>query len=471
MVVSNSFIKQLSLLLKSRQNLILIETKEEFRAEYTLRNFVKQATNRTFYCWDFVSGYTHVPQSSKIADKNPFQALDYIENLDSQISSVILLKDFQNFWSDLSILRKLKLVLRKIKGQTRTIILLIPEILEAEEVFDLGIRINFPLPTKSEVKLELNKVFKSLSISIEEKTEENLIYACLGLSLETIRLILSKILINEKVLTKEVIQLIYAEKINLLNQNNLLQYWRNDTLISDIGGLLELKNWLKIRENAFSEQARKYGLPNLRGILLVGAPGTGKSLAAKAISGEFNLPLLQLDVGKLFGGIIGQSESRIREMIRVSEALAPCIIWIDEIDKAFAKTFASSDSGTSNRVLSTFLTWLAEKQSSVFIIATANNIQNFPNEMFRKGRFDKTFLIDLPTKMEREQIFKVLLAKKRPETLENYNILELAEVTNFFTGADINQVIINAMYRAFSENREFTNSDLLEEIKNFDLST
>ena len=468
---SNNFIKQLSLLIKSRQNVIFLETKEEFRAEYTLRNFVKQATNRTFYCWDFVSGYTHVPQSNKIADRNPFQALDYIENLDSQISGVILLKDFQNFWSDLSIIRKLKLVLRKIKGQTKTIIFLVPEFLETDEILDFGIKINFPLPTRAEVKLELSKVFKSLNISIDEKIEENLIYACLGLSLESIRLILSKILINEKKLTKDIIQSIYGEKISLLNQNNLLQYWQNETSISDLGGLMELKIWLKIRENAFSEQARQYGLPNLRGILLIGAPGTGKSLAAKAISGEFNLPLLQLDVGKLFGGIVGQSESRIREMIRVSEALAPCIIWIDEIDKAFAKTLATSDSGTSNRVLSTFLTWLAEKQSSVFIIATANNIQNFPSEMFRKGRFDKTFLIDLPKKSEREQIFKVLLKKSRPETWENYDVSELATLTNFFTGADINQVIINSMYKAFSENREFTDLDLIEEIKNFDLSS
>lgn len=470
MAISNKFIKQLSLLLKSRQNLLLLETKEEFRAEYTLRNFIKQATNRTFYCWDFISGYTHVPQTNKIADKNPFQALDYIENLDPQISSVILLKDFQNFWTDLSILRKLKLVLRKIKGQPKTIVLLIPEFLDQTEITDLGIKINFPLPTKSEIKLELKKVFSSLSIEINEKIEENLIQACLGLSLESIRLILAKVLIHEKNLTKQVVQSIYREKIQLLNQNKILQYWQNETSIKEVGGLQELKLWLDLRENAFSEQARQYGLPNLRGILLVGLPGTGKSLAAKAISGEFNLPLLQLDVGKLFGGIIGESESRIREMIKISETLAPCIIWIDEIDKAFAKTLNSGDSGTSNRVLSTFLTWLAEKQSSVFIIATANNIQNFPKEMFRKGRFDKTFFIDLPTKLDREQIFRVLLEKRRPHTWENYQIDEFAEKTDFFTGADINQVIINSMYKAFAEKREFTNQDLLDEIKNFDLT-
>ena len=199
-------------------------------------------------------------------------------------------------------------------------------------------------------------------------------------------------------------------------------------------------------------------------------PGTGKSLAAKAISGELNLPLLQLDVGKLFGGIVGESESRIREMIKIAETLSPCVIWIDEIDKAFSKTTSTSDSGTSSRVLSTFLTWLAEKQSSVFIVATANDIQNFPKEMFRKVRFDKTFLIYLPTEDERKQIFTVLLKKKRPDNLSQFDLIDLAKQTKFFTGADIQQIIIDAMYKAFSQNREFNQDDLIQEINTFKLN-
>ena len=466
----NQFIGQLSLLIKSRQNLLLLETKEEFRAEYTLRNFVKQATNRTFFCWDFVTGFNHMPANNKVAVKNPFQALDYIENLDPQLPALILLKDFQNFFDDLSILRKIKLLERKLKGQPKTVIFLTSEQISSIEVQNLLINVDFPLPTRSEIQLELHKVIDSLDVKVSSKIQEQLIQACLGLSLESIRLILSKILISKKTFNNQTIQLIYSEKIQILNQNQILQYWNNNANLSDVGGLDQIKEWLQVRENAFSDQAREYGLPNLRGILLVGLPGTGKSLAAKAISGEFNLPLLQLDVGKLFGGIVGESESRIREMIKIAETLAPCVIWIDEIDKAFSKTDGTNDGGTSSRVLSTFLTWLAEKQSSVFIIATANNIQNFPKEMFRKGRFDKTFVIDLPTEEERKQIFNVLLRKKRPDKITSFNLDHLAEKTKFFTGADIQQIIVDSMYKAFSENREFTETDLLDEITLFQLN-
>lgn len=448
--------------------MIVLKTKEEFRAEYTIRNFVKQATNRTFFCWDFISGFNHTTTTNRLGVKNPLQALDFIESLDSQLSCVIILKDFENFLEDLSISRKLKLVSRKIKGQAKTVIFLVPEIKEYKKIQNLSIAIDFPLPTKSEIQLEIEKVIETLKISLSKRLKDELIQACLGLNLETIRLIFSKILIDSKSLNKKSIQLIYEEKIKILNQNQILQYWKNDTLLNDIGGLDDLKNWLKIREDAFTEQARIYGLPNLRGILLIGEPGTGKSLAAKAISGELNLPLLQLDVGKLFGGIVGESESRVREMIQTSETLAPCIIWIDEIDKAFSKTTSNNDSGTTNRVLSTFLTWLAEKQSGVFIIATANTIGNFPKEMFRKGRFDKTFIVKLPNEKEREQIFKVLLKKKRPQSLDKFKLQQLAQETPFFTGADINQVIVDSMYRAFSEEREFTNQDLISEIKIFD---
>lgn len=466
----NQFIGQLSLLIKSRQSLLLLETKEEFRAEYTLRNFVKQATNRTFFCWDFVTGFNHMPANNKVAVKNPFQALDYIENLEPDLPALIVLKDFQNFFDDLSIIRKIKLLERKLKGQPKTVIFLTSEQSVNTEIQNLLINVDFPLPTRSEIQLELEKVIESLQADVSLKTQEQLIQACLGLSLESIRLILSKILISKKTFSNQTIQLIYAEKIQLLNQNQILQYWQNNANLNDLGGLEELKNWLKVRENAFSDQAREYGLPNLRGIVLVGLPGTGKSLAAKAISGELNLPLLQLDVGKLFGGIVGESESRIREMIKIAETLSPCVIWIDEIDKAFSKTTSTSDSGTSSRVLSTFLTWLAEKQSSVFIVATANDIQNFPKEMFRKGRFDKTFVIDLPTEDERKQIFTVLLTKKRPDNLSQFDLIDLAKQTKFFTGADIQQIIIDAMYKAFSQNREFNQDDLIQEINTFKLN-
>lgn len=216
------------------------------------------------------------------------------------------------------------------------------------------------------------------------------------------------------------------------------------------------------RGGAFSEQARAYGLPNPRGLLLVGIQGTGKSLTAKAIAHHWHLPLLRLDVGRLFAGLVGESESRTRQTIELAEALAPCILWIDEIDKGFAGLDGRGDSGTTSRVFGTFITWLAEKKTPVFVVATANNIRTLPPEMLRKGRFDEIFFVGLPNNTEREAIFKVHLAKLRPHNLGNYDTKRLAYETPDFSGAEIEQTIIEAMHIGFSQNRDFTTDDILE---------
>jgi SpoVK/Ycf46/Vps4 family AAA+-type ATPase len=235
-----------------------------------------------------------------------------------------------------------------------------------------------------------------------------------------------------------------------------------DTNISDIGGLDNLKDWLLRRGGAFSERARQYGLPHPRGLLLVGIQGTGKSLTAKAIAHHWHLPLLRLDVGRLFAGLVGESESRTRQMIQLAEALAPCVLWIDEIDKAFSGMDSRGDAGTSNRVFGTFITWMAEKTSPVFVVATANNIQSLPPEMLRKGRFDEIFFVGLPTQDERKAIFTVHLERLRPHTLKNYDIERLAYETPDFSGAEIEQTLVEAMHIGFSQNRDFTTDDILE---------
>lgn len=177
-----------------------------------------------------------------------------------------------------------------------------------------------------------------------------------------------------------------------------------------------------LRKNSFSRKAELYGLPAPRGLMLIGIQGTGKTLTAKAIANEWKLPLLKLDVGKLFGGIVGESESNIREMIKIAEAMAPCIIWIDEIDKAFTGIYSQGDSGTTSRVFASLTTWLSEKISKVFIVATANNIDFLPPELIRKGRFDEIFFVGLPSQKERIDIFQVLLKKFRPNTYSDYDI-------------------------------------------------
>jgi SpoVK/Ycf46/Vps4 family AAA+-type ATPase len=197
-------------------------------------------------------------------------------------------------------------------------------------------------------------------------------------------------------------------------------------------------------------------------LLLVGIQGTGKSLTAKAIAHHWHLPLLRLDVGRLFAGLVGESESRTRQMIQLAEALAPCVLWIDEIDKAFAGADGKGDAGTTSRVFGTFITWLAEKTSPVFVVATANNIQALPPEILRKGRFDEIFFVGLPNQDERKAIFEVHLTKLRPQGLKNYDLSRLAYETPDFSGAEIEQSLIEAMHIGFSQNRDFTTEDILE---------
>jgi SpoVK/Ycf46/Vps4 family AAA+-type ATPase len=257
-------------------------------------------------------------------------------------------------------------------------------------------------------------------------------------------------------------ELILEEKRQTIRQTEILDFYPATENISDIGGLDNLKDWLLRRGGAFSERARQYGLPHPKGLLLVGIQGTGKSLTAKAIAHHWHLPLLRLDVGRLFSGLVGESESRTRQMIDLSEALAPCVLWIDEIDKAFAGVDSRGDAGTTSRVFGTFITWMAEKKTPVFVVATANNIQALPPEILRKGRFDEIFFVGLPTQEERKAIFDVHLSRLRPHNLKQYDSDRLAYETPDFSGAEIEQTLVEAMHLGFSQNRDFTTDDILE---------
>ena len=240
---------------------------------------------------------------------------------------------------------------------------------------------------------------------------------------------------------KIVLLVLLSEKKQIISQTEILEYYSVTEKIDNLGGLDNLKDWLKKRKTAFSMQASNYGLPTPRGLLLIGIQGTGKSLAAKAIANDWQLPLLKLDVGKLFGGIVGESESRLRQMISVAETISPCILWIDEIDKAFSNTESKGDSGTSNRVLATFTSWLSEKTHPVFVISTANNIDLLPLEIIRKGRFDEIFFLDLPKNEEREEIFKIHIKEFRPTSWESFDYSKLANSSESFSGAEIRQSI------------------------------
>ncbi len=322
--------------------------------------------------------------------------------------------------------------------------------------------LEFALPDMHDIQAEVTRLLGTLNVRLLPSDLDALVQSCQGLSIERIRRVLARGIAAHGTFRPEDIDLVLEEKRQTIRQTQILDFYPAQEQISDIGGLDSLKDWLLRRGNAFSEKARLYGLPYPRGLLLVGIQGTGKSLTAKAIAHHWHLPLLRLDVGRLFAGLIGESESRTRQMIQLAEALAPCILWIDEIDKAFAGVDGRGDSGTSSRVFGTFITWMAEKTSPVFVVATANNIQALPPELLRRGRFDEIFFVGLPTQEERKAIYEVHLSRLRAHNLKHYDLNRLAYETPSFSGAEIEQAIIEAMHIGFSQDRDFTTEDILE---------
>ena len=459
------FNSELALFLKARYPIIYINTIEEDRVEYVIRKNVKTNLNRSIYSWDFVDGYTNNPNNEGFAKRNPLQALELVERLNAETPALFLLKDFNRFLTDLSISRKLRNISRILKLQPKTIIIIGSELAIPKELQDLITVLEFQLPLEDEINQELKRLINSLNIEVDSQLFENLTRACQGLSLERIRRVLSKIIATYKTIDGNSIAVLLSEKKQIISQTEILEYSSVNEKITSLGGLDNLKEWLKKRKTAFSVQASNYGLPTPRGLLLIGIQGTGKSLTAKAIANDWQLPLLKLDVGKLFGGIVGESESRLRQMINVAETISPCILWIDEIDKAFSSTESKGDSGTSNRVLATFISWLSEKKKPVFVIATANNIDLLPLEIIRKGRFDEIFFLDLPRTDEREEIFRIHLQEFRPNSWKSFNYQKLAKLSESFSGAEIRQSIIEGMYQAFYEDREFTTNDICFALK------
>jgi SpoVK/Ycf46/Vps4 family AAA+-type ATPase len=457
----NHFSQEFSLLLRACYPLIYIPTQEEERVEKAIANIGKNVNNRNIYTWDFVDGYQDNPNNANVGRRNPLQALEFIEKLPSNTAGIFILRDFQRFLEDISISRKLRNLARILKAQPKNIIVVAPEINLPSELKEVFTIVEFALPQADEIKTEIQRLSSSTGQSLNEQFLGELVRSAQGLSLERIRRVLTRAIAQNGKLVEEDVELILEEKKQSIRQTQILDYYPAKEQITDIGGLDNLKEWLLRRGSAFSESARAYGLPYPRGLLLVGIQGTGKSLTAKAIAHHWHLPLLRLDVGRLFGGLVGESESRTRQMINLAEALSPCILWIDEIDKGFAGADGKGDSGTSSRVFGTFITWLAEKESPVFVVATANNIQNLPAEILRKGRFDEIFFVGLPSQDEREAIFNVHLTRLRPHNLKSYDIKRLAYETPEFSGAEIEQTIIEAMHLGFSQNRDFTSEDIL----------
>ena len=324
---------------------------------------------------------------------------------------------------------------------------------------------SLPLPNREELKILMDQTKEHYQLAEQDfDPTAKLLDAALGLSTSEAQLAFAKVAVKKGRLTESEVDLIVSEKEQVIKKSGLLEYFHPQVGLSDVGGLDNLKSWLGRRKNAFSEHAREYGLEYPRGILMLGLPGTGKSLAAKAVSSNWQLPLLRLDMGKIFAGIVGQSEDNMRAAVQMAETIAPCILWVDEIEKALAglQSSGQSDGGATARVIGTFLTWMQEKTAPVFVLATANHIEMLPPELLRKGRMDEIFFVDLPTEDERYEILTIHLKKRndRHELFEKNELEKLAKDSKGFTGAELEEAIKEALFRAFSEHREILTEDI-----------
>ena len=359
-------------------------------------------------------------------------------------------------------------MLRELKQKRSTVIffstvLNIPKELEKELII-----LDMPLPKLSDFEKLFSKLAKEFNISSD--IDISILKSLLGLTIEEAENALSKAIVQNGKLTEEEIEILISQKEQIIKKSGHLEYFHPKNNMNSIGGLDNLKKWLETRYKAFSQNAKKYKLKSPKGIMLLGIPGTGKSLSAKAVSASWKMPLLRLDFGKVFGGLVGESESNIREAIKISESLSPCILWIDEIEKGLSGLGGNGDSGTSSRVFGTFLTWIQEKESEVFVMATANDISMLPPELLRKGRFDEIFFVDLPTKDERIEILKIHLANVEQDA-KSLNIEKLADETKGFSGAELEEAVNEGLFNVFDVNSSskpiLKTNDLLDIINNF----
>tara|TARA_Y100001933_G_scaffold263436_1_gene324796 strand:+ start:9479 stop:10945 length:1467 start_codon:yes stop_codon:yes gene_type:complete len=453
--------KNLDLLIKARTPLIWIKSKEEERLYRFIEAASKRLHKKRIIIWDCVNGIKGSLNDEKKFMNNPLGILNWIKEQKNEVSTIILLKDFHKFYDDPTILRTIKELSFYLKETSHNIIFNSHLYPASEELDELLTSIDLPLPDQD----ELVNLIRNISLKTESNLNDNelseLAMASSGLTELRVRQVAARALTQRGKIGIDDVKDIIEEKKQVIARSEILEFFESNSNSNDIGGLIILKNWLKQRHQAFSSEARDYGLPLPKGVLLVGPQGTGKSLTAKVIAQNWSMPLLKLDVGRLFSGLVGSSEARTRETIIRAEAMSPCILWIDEIDKGFGGD-ARSDGGTSQRVLASLLTWMAEKDSAVFVIATANAIDKLPPELLRKGRFDEIFFLDLPKSDERLSILDLHLKKRRPNY--NFELTTIVDRTSGYSGAELEQAVIEAMHYSFSEKREISERDLIRAV-------
>jgi len=469
-----NFQTELETLIRARYPILYIVSSEEMRVQDVIVEIAQKRQKKVFE-WSYSTGI--VPAGTSIqshknrnaATKDPLMALDQV--IEQVEPAIFIFKDFHPFLTknNFAVVRKLKEIALHLKNSFKTILLISP-VMEIPTELDKEITLlNFPLPSREDLSDLLDKIvvdvrqFKQVKIDLDDAGRERLLQAALGLTLGEAENVFAKIIVKDERLSGDYVGEVFAEKQQIIRKSGLLEYYSTGESFANVGGLTVLKDWLDKRAAAFTKEARAFGLPPPKGILMLGVQGCGKSLCAKAVSNQWQLPLLRFDMGRMFGSLVGSSEENVRRAIAVAESVAPAILWVDEIDKAFAGSqgSGSSDGGTTARVFGTFLTWLSEKTAPVFVVATANDISQLPPELLRKGRLDEIFFVDLPSRDERRDIFQIHL-KQHGRNTELFDAAALAEASKDCSGAEIEEAINSALYDAFYAGHELTTESVLE---------
>jgi len=469
-------------LIKAHYPIIYLISWEEERVLGELSKICKK-NKKELIVWSYSEGFID-ENDQLVGERNggdPVLDLVYVSKKKDEVERVYVLLDFHHFIKGSSkidptiIIRRLR-DLAKVLPHTDSCLIILAPILELPEDLEKDIAVvDYPLPdlrVLNSILEDIEDECKSnpkITIYLKKEEREELLKAALGLTSSEMKNVISKVIVKDGKLDFTDIPEILEEKKQLTKKGGMLEYIDVDKDLNAVGGLDSLKQWFKERSLGFTEEARKFPIKAPKGVLLTGIPGCGKSLCAQALAKEWRKPLLKFDVGSVYGKYVGQSEFNIRKAIKIAEAIAPCVLWIDEIEKGFAGTQGEGDSGTSARVFGTFLTWMQDKKSEVFVFATANDISRLPPEFLRKGRFDEIFFVDLPTEEEREAIFRLHLGERQNQEkgrfLENFNIKSLAASSEGYSGAEIEEAIESALYRVFYENRELTDQDILNSLE------
>jgi ATP-dependent 26S proteasome regulatory subunit len=462
--MDQSFVSDLTTYIRAGYPILYVVTGEEDRAIDLLDEMLRQAHTwtqpRQLHIWSITRGFVDLDGKKSLQDdtRRPEQAL--LAMRAAREPGVFVFKDFHPYLKDGAqnaslTIRLLRDLAPELKGSGKTLVWLSPvQEIPPELEKDITL-VDLPLPTEAEYRHILETMINQVKdnprvlIDLDDDAGDEMIKACQGLTRAEAENALAKAIVSRQGLSRQDVKAILGEKEQIIRKSGILEYTASVEDFGQIGGLGNLKTWLKQHNAGFTQKALDFGLPHPRGVMLVGVPGCGKSLCAKAVALEWHKPLLRFDLGRVFAGLVGESEERMRKALAVAEGVAPAILWIDEIEKGLAGTGGGGDGGVASRVFGNLLTWMEEKTKPVFVVMTANDIAKLPPELLRKGRIDEIFFVDLPTPPERAEILAIHLVR-RGRAPSDFDFRQLADATDGFSGAELAEMVNSALYDAFA---------------------